>query len=1265
MSTDQLSKHPSPRRSNDAKLVRYDDYIDEKIQSTRRTVKIVDLATALVGLVAGAVAFLTVVAVADHWLIPGGFSVGMRTVLFVMLVGGVGYVIYSRLWPLLAQSINPVYAARTIEQSSPSLKNGLINLLLLRQRRADISDAVYRTLEEHAAQGLTRVPVDTAVDRSLLIRLGYVLVAVVAVAGLYKVLSPKDPVVAAERVLLPWADIVPASRVSITGLTPGSTTVSRGEFVDVSAEVRGIGDDDQVRLRYSTDDGEIVGQAIPMKPAGDGLRFTCRVADESSGTQQIGLTRNLTYWLEAGDARSLHYSITVVDAPSILVDRVDYHYPAYTGYVDRSVEGLGDIRAIEGTRVTIHARANGPIREANVDFDADGRPDLKMSASGTEASVSFELALRGDRQTPRHPSYVLRFTNEDGRTNRNPVKHSINVERDYDPEVAIVVPKEKSINVRLDQTVALDVEARDPDFALAAVRLRGKVADREVLDEPLLKGERHGKYTTRYAFLPSAHGLHSGDVMQYWVEAADNRTPKPNVTATDQKLMQIGSPNPAQQPPVNQVAKNDRQQPQPGAEQENGRQGQQDQKNQDNGGAGQKGSADKHEGGESDKQQQPGNNQGQGDKQKERHGDGGASGTTNGNSEGKPAQDSSTKNTQGGEASEKQNQNDQNENGQGVKQSKSKQATSDEQKSNGEQNGAGSRNGESSKQADLPKNGQPDQGNGQSDHSQGVPSANGGQQKGKNPSQPSTDKLPVSSEGDNDGEAFDRIRQHLQRNGQLKDNGSQNQSVEQNGEQKQAANQSQGNKENGRHGEKDQAQQEAAKKKQPGGEGKSADGQTHSAENKTGVKPDDENGSQTARQQAKDRAEGNGAKTQGDDLQKQEPKSDRHTQETSPGGQQTTSKGPAGDGSEQKPQGAPNSKPGMKPIDKLQQSPSKSRSNQQEPPAGANKKRESDSHGDQGGDKAGGGEEGGGQKSPHDGTGSSGQNQSADKGAGTSTEKGKGEASPSAGGDAKSDHQTGTSGSEKGGGSKQQAGKGEQPGGTAGGENHRSRNEDNAARPNGEKSADRQGSQKTEQKASDQKSNGQSEKETGRQGEKRSGQQGPQEGEHGHQSDHANDNRSSNGASGGGGQPGTAVNPQPSIKGSAPKGDAANLEYARKQTDLILEKLSDELKKNKVDNSLLKDLGWSREDLQRFVERWQQRKEAAERDDAAGKAAKRDLDDALRSLGLDRGELRQSAVQKDSLRDLKEGYRGPVPLEYRERLRAYNQGVSRARQDGE
>ncbi len=557
MSVDQAPLRPTVRPPDGAKVVRYHDYIDEKIESTRRMVKVVDLATAFVELAVAALLFLLAVVVTEHWLLRGGFSVSVRTALFVILVAGCGYFAFRRLWPLCVRAINPVYAAHTIEHGSPSLKNGLINLLMFRQRRSEISDAVYHTLEEQAAHGLTRVPVDTAVDRSQLIHLGYVLIAIVAVAALYKVLSPKDPLVAVERLLMPWADIVPASRVTISAIEPGAATISRGEFVNVSAEVRGLSEDDAVVLHYTTDDGQIVGQAIPLKVGADGLRFDCRLADEAQGSANAGVSRNLTYWLEAGDARSLDYAITVVPAASILVERVDYDYPAYTGYVDRSVDGIGDVRAIEGTRVTIHARANGAIREANVDFDADGRRDLQMTTAESKAHASFELALREDRQTPRHASYVLRFTNDEGRTNHDPVKHSINVEPDLQPEAEIRLPQEKVRDTRLDENVTIEANASDPDFALSAVRLRGQVADRSVIDEPLLKGEHRGQFNSRYVLTPGAHGLKAGDVLEYWIEADDNRTPKPNTIATEHKTLRIVSPDPARQPPPDRIARND------------------------------------------------------------------------------------------------------------------------------------------------------------------------------------------------------------------------------------------------------------------------------------------------------------------------------------------------------------------------------------------------------------------------------------------------------------------------------------------------------------------------------------------------------------------------------------------------------------------------------------------------------------------------------------------------------------------------------------
>ncbi len=84
--------------------------------------------------------------------------------------------------------------------------------------------------------------------------------------------------------------------------------------------------------------------------------------------------------------------------------------------------------------------------------------------------------------------------------------------------------------------------------------------------------------------------------------------------------------------------------------------------------------------------------------------------------------------------------------------------------------------------------------------------------------------------------------------------------------------------------------------------------------------------------------------------------------------------------------------------------------------------------------------------------------------------------------------------------------------------------------------------------------------------------------------------------------------------------------------------------------------------MKRFLERWQQLKAAAGENGQDANEAQRELDDALRSLGLRRGALQQAKVSDDQNRNLRQGYRGAIPLEYQERLRAYNQGVSRARQ---
>ena len=51
----------------------------------------------------------------------------------------------------------------------------------------------------------------------------------------------------------------------------------------------------------------------------------------------------------AGDAETHPYRLTVIAAPTIIVERLDYAYPPYTKRPPETVEQQGDIKALEGT----------------------------------------------------------------------------------------------------------------------------------------------------------------------------------------------------------------------------------------------------------------------------------------------------------------------------------------------------------------------------------------------------------------------------------------------------------------------------------------------------------------------------------------------------------------------------------------------------------------------------------------------------------------------------------------------------------------------------------------------------------------------------------------------------------------------------------------------------------------------------------------------------------------------------------------------------
>lgn len=1212
-----LPKPPSPSKNGlarDVELVEYDRFIEKQIRRTRQTVKLVDLAYGGLQMLVGVIVLLLAATLIEHWLVTDGLGRVARFVVFSVLIAGCGYFFVRRMWPLVWSRINPVYAAHTIEKGHPTLKNSLVNFLLFRTRREQMPAAVYEALEQQAARGLAHVLLEHTVDRTPLIRLGYVLVGLVVLGAAYAFFSAKHPFATAGRVLAPWANIPPPSRVDIARVDPGTATVTQGETLTVSAEVRDLREGESVHLRYTTADGQQVDAVVPMRQSENGYRYEASLPPPTA--KSLGLDEDLSYRIEAGDARTVDYKLTVVTAPAIIVRQVEYEYPDYTGYLDQAIQNLGDIRGIEGTRVTIRAEANGLIDSAEVDFDSDGRSDLRMQHEGKKATASFVLGLREDRRTPLHNGYTLRFKNQDGRTNLRPAQYQIDVTPDYSPEVEISAPEERLRDVRLDETVVVSVNARDPDFGLTDVTLIGQSTGRQVFESPLLvaKDKHEGQFRGEFRFTPSEHDLKPGDEVQYWATARDNRMPNANEASSSRKTFRIVDPEP-QQPDPNQLAQRD------------------PPKNQDP-------NQQQDQGGENGEQNQPGQ-QGDGEGQPQQGNEGGQKGDEG---IGQPGESND------GEPGENQGdpQGNQGGNAGGEGDPNAEQQPGEQ---GGHEGGQG-RPQEGGEQNGEPQPGQPGENNGgegqPGDRSEGQPGEPSGKQE----------QSPVDPNGSNDGEAFERISEHLNQNNEggqsgeprPGENGGQteeNQPGEGQPGQQQPGEGVSRDAQSAEQNTEPSAENERPQDDQPGAnsgdQSKGNENQAKPGEADKGERNGDEQPQGRPDQQRPDASPGTGAKTQQGSSDTQEKAQQAQEGETkSSGGEEQRPRGDAGQGAQEKPEGAPDSDEPMQQRQKKPGDPDeKPPGNDQEPGMPGTSRKESDSRGEQGGDRSGGGEEGGGQKSPREGTGSSGQNQAADEGAGMSADQGPGENSNQAGSDAESHQPTGEPGEKAGSeGSGKQDGTGEQPGGKPGeqspqgGDPGDQRSADNAGRDAGQSGQPGANPQQREPQANE-----------------NPGQQPGQSG-------------APSGAPTTGGTTGTEGQATPENREAEP-GDEANLEYARRQTELTLEKLSDQLRNKEVDQKMLDKLGWSEDDLKKFVERWQQRHAAAKQDDPQAKSARQELDQALKSLGLRPRELSaKTEREQDTMRDLQEGNRGKTPLEWQEWLRAYSQGVGRG-QGGE
>ena len=108
------------------KLLDYEQYIDHQLGRTRARIKMTDLSTAALLLVATTLGVLFLEVVLDHVF---GLPLWLRRIVFLGGLGASGAFVFLRVLMPLVSKVNGFYAARTIEEADPKFKNSLINYL--------------------------------------------------------------------------------------------------------------------------------------------------------------------------------------------------------------------------------------------------------------------------------------------------------------------------------------------------------------------------------------------------------------------------------------------------------------------------------------------------------------------------------------------------------------------------------------------------------------------------------------------------------------------------------------------------------------------------------------------------------------------------------------------------------------------------------------------------------------------------------------------------------------------------------------------------------------------------------------------------------------------------------------------------------------------------------------------------------------------------------------------------------------------------------
>ncbi len=475
---------------------------------------------------------LTAFVLVDHWLLE--MSRWMRIAIFgALAVWSVAWFV-RKIVPPMFYRINPEHAARLIEKQIPDSKDSLISWLQLNEVSATPPKSVLNQIGRYAFKFLRSADATQVADTANLVRLSAAFFGCLLCIAIYFFASPKSGWTSVSRLLLPWANIAPATRVQFVQITPKATTVMQGSTLPVDVTLRGLHKNEKVQLQYDLSDGQVQGEVVPFREEIHGVHYKLDLGKSFGGIHQP-----LTYWIIAGDAKAGPYQVDIQVVPLVAIDQIELVYPPYTKLKSRTLIQQGQLEVPEGTVASITALANQEMQKGRLEFDPvlQGKSLLsvgetvEMVVDANKLTANWIAKVDPKNRKKRESTYRVKATNSLNEANHDPVIYPVKVIPDLPPEAefgnGIVGP----IDLPVNESVSIEVHAIDPDYGLTQVAVLGLGENRlrpsepkQLFAETLFEATEDEPLKRNFDFVlkPESMSLQPGDVFDLVVVAKDN-----------------------------------------------------------------------------------------------------------------------------------------------------------------------------------------------------------------------------------------------------------------------------------------------------------------------------------------------------------------------------------------------------------------------------------------------------------------------------------------------------------------------------------------------------------------------------------------------------------------------------------------------------------------------------------------------------------------------------------------------------------------------